>query len=114
MQLFKNASSKPIIEHLEVADTFLIKAKGLLGRKSLHHSQALWIKDCSSIHTFFMHFSIDAIFIDKEMTVQKICTHIPPGTIRWGNWKSQDVIEVSEGASMALSIHVGDQLNVGC
>lgn len=113
IRLFKKNCQDPVIENLEVAKSFSSRLKGLLGRKDMKHSHALWIKNCRSIHTFFMQFGIDAIFIDKNMTVQKICTHIPPGTLRWGNYKSKDVIEMTEGLSKKLQICIGDQFYVG-
>lgn len=113
MKLFKVNSSEPLIKNLEVAENFTDRLKGLLGRKTLPSDQALWIKKCSSIHTFFMKFPIDAIFIDKNMSVQKICSQIPSGTMRWGNSKSTDVIEMASGVAQSLKLQKGDQLHVG-
>ena len=113
MKLFKVNSSEPLIEDLEIAETFTARLKGLLGRDTLAAHQGLWIKKCSSIHTFFMRFPIDAIFIDKKMSVQKICSQIPSGTIRWGNSKTVDVIELTSGMAQRLKLQKGDQLHVG-
>lgn len=53
----------------EVADSFMSRFKGLMLRKHLDESSGLLIKKCSSIHTCFMRFPIDVIYLDKNYTV---------------------------------------------
>ena len=51
------------------AETAGTRAKGLLGRAGMDPGEALWIVPCSSIHTFFMRFPIDVLFLDEKLTV---------------------------------------------
>lgn len=63
---------------LEVADTFMSRFLGLMGRKSLPSDRALFIKPCNSIHTFFMRFRMTAVFVDKDMRVVRVVPNMAP------------------------------------
>ncbi|WP_434341191.1 DUF192 domain-containing protein [Motilimonas cestriensis] len=49
-----------------MADNFLKRAKGLLGKSAMSTDQAMVITPCNAIHTFFMRINIDVIFISNE------------------------------------------------
>ncbi len=58
---------------VKVAKSFFSRFKGLMGgQKNLAKDQALVITKCNSIHTFFMKFDIDAVFVDEEYKVVEI------------------------------------------
>ena len=50
------------------------RRKGLLGRRSLPDGQAMIIAPCRAVHTFFMQFSIDILFVSKDGRVLKTCS----------------------------------------
>lgn len=54
---------------VEVADSFMTRFKGLMGQPSMPDGQALLLRPCSSVHSFFMHFPIDVLYLDDEMNV---------------------------------------------
>ena len=54
---------------VEVADSFMARFKGLMLKKKLEETSGLLLKKCSSIHTCFMRFSIDVIYLDNEYTI---------------------------------------------
>lgn len=60
-----------------VADTFLSRLKGLMFQKQMEASAGLLIQRCSSIHTFFMRFPIDVIYLDKEYRILYTETVLP-------------------------------------
>ncbi len=101
-----------LIENLEIVESFFGRAKGLLGRKNLKHNQALWIKPCNNIHTFFMKFAIDCIFINKTYKVEKVYSKVLPFGIKGPVWKANSVIECAEGSIAKWNIQPGDQLHV--
>ncbi len=51
---------------VEVADSFLRRFLGLMGRKCIEPSRALLLSPCSSVHMCFMSFSIDVIYLKRE------------------------------------------------
>src|SRR5688572_33489701 len=54
------------------------RMKGLLGKRGLDPAEALIIRPCGSVHTAFMRFSLDLIFVDKAGSVLKIARRVPP------------------------------------
>jgi uncharacterized membrane protein (UPF0127 family) len=87
----------PLISRLEVADTFCSRMIGLLGRSRLPDRHGLYITRCSSIHTFFMRFSIDLVFVDSEMRIVKVARNITPFRIVFGGRGASAVLEVQTG-----------------
>ena len=57
-----------IAEEVETAESFAERLKGLLGRRSLPAGKGLLIRPCNSIHSCFMRFSFDAVFINSDLS----------------------------------------------
>ena len=82
----------------EVAESFAERARGLIGRRALAPRAGLLILKCNAIHTFFMRFAIDAIFLDKNDNIVKIVRGIRPGRLCvWGGWRAAKVLETAGG-----------------
>lgn len=106
------SSAELLIEQLEEAKSFWSRAKGLLGRAGLSQDEALWIEPCNNIHTHFMRFSIDCIFLDKQMRIVKIAKDVKPFRFVGPFWKSNSVIEANSGFADSKKLEVGDHLYV--
>lgn len=97
---------------IKIADTFLKRLVGLIGKKFLPQNEGLLIAPCQSIHMCFMKFPIDAIYIDKNFVIKKIATNLKTWTgfsiclSAWG------VIEVAAGEAERLNLKVGEKLEV--
>lgn len=103
-----------ILSHeLAIADSLISRLIGLLGKDRLRDDEMLWIKRCNSIHTFFMKFPIDCIFLDSQMKVCALKANILPWRIVFPIWSARSVIELRAGQIAALNIKVGDELHVG-
>lgn len=77
-----------------VARSFAERAKGLIGTKDLPDGEGLLILKCNAIHTWFMSFPIDAVFLDKNDQVVKIVRNIRPWRfLVWGGFKAVKVLE---------------------
>jgi uncharacterized membrane protein (UPF0127 family) len=105
------AENKILIDDLKIAETFWARTKGLLGRESLPENEALWILRCNSIHTYFMKFPIDVVFVDKKMVVVDIGT-VKPGKLVLPVWRARSVIEFKAGFVEKNKINKGDVLHV--
>jgi len=99
--------------HLTRAETFLTRSIGLLGRRRLEAGEGLLIRGCSSIHTFFMFFNIDVVFLSRENRVTKIVKGLPPFRIALGPWKTYSVLELPTGTIAESQTEVGDFLSFG-
>ncbi|MCC2677635.1 MAG: putative secreted protein [Pseudobdellovibrio sp.] len=114
MKLYKTTESNAelLADQLKLADGFYSRAKGLLGQNGLASNQGLWIKPCRDIHTFFMKFSIDCVFLDRKMQIIKIAAGVSPFRLVGPFWKSESVMEFQAGFVEEKKLKVGDQLYV--
>ena len=93
---------------LEVANTFMSRFLGLMGRKNLASDKAMFIKPCNSIHTFFMRFDMTAVFVDRDMRVIKIVPDMKPWKMAFAP-KAYAVFEIS--SENIVDANVGDTLS---
>ena len=92
----KSAQEKIILaQEVELATNFFTRAKGLLGRSFLPPEKGLLIRPCNSIHTFFMQFAIDVIFLNRRNEVLKILRNLPAGRVTWPYWSAYQVLELA-------------------
>ena len=93
----------------EVADTGRKRRVGLLKKEKLERGEGLWITPCESVHTFFMKFAIDLVYLDGKRRVRKVRHAVPPWRIS-GCFAAHSVLELPAGAVAASSTQRGDQL----
>jgi uncharacterized membrane protein (UPF0127 family) len=101
-----------VCERCDLADRFLTRLRGLLGRKTLPKGHGLLISRTWSVHTWFMRFPIDAVFLDRELSVLKIKRDLRPwrGASRF---RAHCVLELAAGECERLRLAVGDRLAWG-
>lgn len=105
MKLYVNDAI--LASEIKVADSFKTKLIGLLNKKSLNKNEGLFLENCSSIHCFFMKFTIDAIYLSKNMQVLYKET-IKPWRIGKIVKNCAHVLELAEG--VAKDISIGDYI----
>ncbi len=110
-KLMNQTQNKLLLENLEIANEFK-RFKGLMWEESMENNYGLWIKRCNAIHTFFMNFPIDVIFVDKNLKVKKCIEAIAPNKIVWPIFGASSVIELKNGFLKENKTQVGDQLHV--
>jgi uncharacterized membrane protein (UPF0127 family) len=93
-----------------VAGRTLARMRGLLGRKSLEPGAGLLITRTSSIHTFFMAFPIDAVFLDRDLRVRSVARNVRPARVVWRRG-SRSVLELASGESDRVGIQEGSRLS---
>jgi hypothetical protein len=87
------------------------RRKGLLGRDGLPAGTALAIAPCNTIHTFFMRFAIDVVFVSRQGMVRKIRTNVKPWRLS-GSLTAFAVIEMTAHALSGKDMAVGDHLTL--
>jgi uncharacterized membrane protein (UPF0127 family) len=98
-------------EAIDVADNSAARAKGLLKRDGLDDGSGLWIVPCEAIHTFFMRFTIDVLYIDRKRRVRKAVKRLVP-------WRmsmclpAHSVLELPAGTIERTDTQKGDQLEI--
>lgn len=112
--LNNKSSDKVLIPKLLVAKTFFSRLQGLMGRRSpLELDEALWLVPGASIHTWFMNFPIDCVFLTSELQVVSTHCHVKPWRLIGHQWGARSVVEMQAGAIEKLQIKKGDFLYVG-
>jgi hypothetical protein len=84
--------------------------KGLLGRRDLGPGEGMLIRPAPSIHTFFMRFPIDAIFVSRDGEVMKIAANVKPWRARSCR-RAYAVLELTAGEAARRGIAVGERLH---
>ncbi|MEI7998590.1 MAG: DUF192 domain-containing protein [Candidatus Omnitrophota bacterium] len=97
---------------VEIANTPFKRMRGLLGRTSMKAQEALIITECNSIHMFFMKFTIDVVFLNKENKVIGLSKRIKPFECSPIFWRAVCAVELPEGTIEATNTQVGDRLAV--
>lgn len=87
------------------------RRKGLLGRDGLSADAALAIAPCNTIHTFFMRFAIDVVFVSRQGVVRKIRGNVKPWRMS-GSLTAFAVIEMAAHTISRTDIVVGDHLTI--
>lgn len=114
MSVLRDADkSKILISDLVVVDQFWPRAKGLLGTRDLSSDKALWFPRCNSIHTFFMKYSIDCVFLDKNLKIKTLLENVKPGRLVFPIWGASSVVEMKAGKIQQLGLRLGEGLYVG-
>lgn len=111
MRLIHKKTNSVIVENLKVANSFFSRLKGLMFTNDLKNNEGLFIYESKSIHTFFMNYSLDAIFVDKKMKIVKIIKNMKPRRVTPIYLKASHVIEIKAGA-LPDFVNEGDSLEV--
>lgn len=82
---------------VQVADSFGTRLKGLMFKKNLPEKSGLLIRNCSSIHTCFMRFPIDVLYLDKDYELLHAET-VPPWRVGTIVPHTRHVLELPQGA----------------
>jgi len=110
MKLINNKNGAIICENLKTADNSFSRMKGLLGRTGLNKGEGLHITPCNSIHSFFMKFKFDAIFINKKNEIVYLTENMPAWRFSEICFSAHSVIELPAGIIKETETTVGDIL----
>lgn len=111
MQLVNLKTGEVIADQVKNADGFLGRLVGLLDKSSMLEGSALVLRPCRSIHTFFMRFNIDVVFLDPAGRVLCVIHEMPPFRISPLVKGALKVVELP-GGMIKNRVHPGDILIV--
>ncbi|MES2161635.1 MAG: DUF192 domain-containing protein [Pseudomonadota bacterium] len=106
---------------LRLADSFLARLRGLMLAGPLHSGQGLLITRCPSVHSAFLRYTIDVVYLDQHGVVTQCVARLRPwrasisGIGRDGagrrHARAAHTLELAAGAVAAMDIHPGDRLD---
>ena len=94
---------------IDLADTSSKRTRGLLKHTELRAGEGLWIVPCEGVHTFFMKFALDLVYVDKKHIVRKTVANVAP-------WRmslclpAHSIVELPVGTIEPSATRKGDQL----
>jgi uncharacterized membrane protein (UPF0127 family) len=109
LRILNRTRLSTLATNAEVAKTSTARQRGLLGRTGLPQGGGLWIIPCESVHTFFMKFSIDLVYIDRKNVVRKVCRNVRPWRLS-ACLTAHSIIELPVGAIDRSHTAPGDKL----
>ncbi len=108
MQLFNTTRDTVLAGKVRVARSFGSRLLGLMGRGSLAVDEGLLIPGCRSVHTWFMRFPIDVVYLDESGHVVRVHERVAPFHLSWGGQRARDVLEITAGAAATGDTRPGD------
>jgi uncharacterized membrane protein (UPF0127 family) len=111
VMLLESGKRTVVCERCTIADTPAARLRGLLGRKRLTRGEGILLEPARSIHTAFMLFPIDAVFLNGDLEV----VDVRPNLRAWraaGCRGAQSVLELAGGEAERRGVKVGDRLQV--
>ena len=112
MKITNLTKNQVLAEDVLLSSSFLKRLKGLLGYKSIDKNQAMILRPANSVHTFFMCFPIDVLFVDSNNIVVKTVSNMKPFKATGIYFKSVFVIELCAGVINATQTTKGDYLQI--
>lgn len=101
-----------VCERCEVADGPVSRMRGLIGRGRLPRGRGMLMRPTWYVHTAFMRFPVDLIFLDRDLKVLAVREHVPPWRTA-AHMRAHSVLKLAAGESAALALQAGDQLAWG-
>jgi uncharacterized protein len=96
---------------IDTAESSAARRTGLLKHHKLEEGAGLWIIPCEAVHTFFMKFAIDLIYLDRKKKVRGMVRALPP-------WRlsiclpAHSVLELPPGTIDRTKTQKGDELEL--
>jgi uncharacterized membrane protein (UPF0127 family) len=101
-----------LANHVSSANTFFKRLKGLMFTKSLPEGHGLLIQPCQSIHTYFMNYSIDVLYLSKDLEIVGLDETIKPATVGKYQKRAYSVLELPAGTIRKTDTKIGNYLTI--
>ena len=99
-------------DNIGIADNFFTRLKGLMFEKELPENSGLMIYPCNSIHMFFMNFSLDILFIDKNDLSVDYLENFPKNKVSKIYSNAKYVLELPSGTINKKNIQKNQKISI--
>jgi uncharacterized protein len=105
----RREDGRVVAESVTVADSTGRRLRGLLGKRDLPSGQGVLLRPAWSIHTAFMRFPIDVVFLDADQIVIKIVPNLTP--FKTASCRgAREVVELRAGECERRGLALGDRV----
>jgi uncharacterized protein len=112
MRIINLTKNTLLADEAKMANTFFTRLVGLLNRNALRKGEALILTPSNCIHSFFMRFTIDVIFLDKTGKIIKTLPSFKPFRLSPIYFNSHSVIELPENTLKFSQTQPGDNIKI--
>ena len=112
LRVYNVTRKRALMERGAVADGFWTRLRGLIGHRPLRDGEGLMITPCNSVHTFFMGFPIDVVYVTADGEVAGLAEELPPFRIGPIVRRARFVLELPAGTVAKTGTRVGDRIVV--
>ena len=99
------------LKDIEIADNVVSRGLGLIGRGGWKRNGML-LKETTAIHTVFVRFPIDVVFLDKDFNILRVVENLEPFRFSPIVWKAKHVLELPTGTIKNKYLRVGNKIKL--
>ena len=110
MKVVNLSNGTEIANNLALANTFFKRLKGLMFTKNLSEGNGLHIQPCQSIHTFFMNYSIDVLYLSDQLEIVGMDESMKPRSVGKYHKMASSVLELPAGTISRTGSKIGHYL----
>ena len=108
----RNATRGMVLaERVAIAESLLARTRGLLGTRTLPRSEALLLRPCRQVHSFFMKYALDLVFVDRSGRVLLTRENFRTNRISPLVMRAAAVLELAAGSLADTPTEAGDVLS---
>ena len=110
MKVINQDNQRTVCSIVTICDSMWSRAKGLLGKTALNSQHGVWLKPCNAVHTCFMRFSIDVVFLNADYRVVKLFSSLGPWNMLRPVYAARSVLEISAGQIQETNLRIDTSL----
>lgn len=112
IQIVRASDNLVVASHVLQTESAWEAMVGLLKHRCLQENEGMLIATSGAIHTLFMRFAIDVVFLNRDLAVKKIYHSLKPFRFTWHHFGTSAVLELPAGRCERLGIQKKDRLQI--
>jgi len=113
VRAWNETRQRPLAERVQIAHSLWSRTRGLLGTRELPAGEGLLLEPCSSIHSFWMRYAFDALFLNRDGEIVHAISRMRPYRVSRPVFSAHSVLELPAGTIEATASRRGDRVRVG-
>jgi hypothetical protein len=110
-QIVNTTQNKIIAKNAKIANNYFQRLKGLMFIRGMRGFDSLIFFNAPAIHTCFMRFAIDVVFLNKDNQIIKLVENMSPGKAV-NCFQAKTTLELNTGVIDAMNMKINDKLSI--